>query len=133
MKNRNSIRLITLLIAILMTLCLTACGGGSKGQEEAGAPEEEQMLDNAQEACKASADRTISLSGVYQAPYLNIICRNPVPEGAAPVKARRIPELGRGIGMTILSQLAERYDGRFSTAEDGKTFTAEIILKGDTA
>lgn len=91
------------------------------------------LLDNAQEACKASADRTISLSGVYQAPYLNIICRNPVPEGAAPVKARRIPELGRGIGMTILSQLAERYDGRFSTAEDGKTFTAEIILKGETA
>ena len=46
MKNRNSLRLITLLIAILMTVCLTACGGGS---EEAGTPEDEQMPDSMQE------------------------------------------------------------------------------------
>ena len=44
-------------------------------------------------------------------------------------KIRRIPELERGVGQTILQQLAEKYDGEFHTAEEGNRYIATLILK----
>ena len=54
-------------------------------------------------------------------------------------KKRRIPEMERGVGFAILSQLAERYDGEFRYKEELQpeeaaqrntgVFLAEIILK----
>ena len=38
----------------------------------------------------------------------------------------------RGLGFTILSSLAERYDGQFSTEIKEDLFHTEIILKDST-
>ena len=92
------------------------------------------LLDNAQEACNNQAEPVIELSASYKEPYLTIHCRNPIEsneKNAAPgQKRRRIPELNRGVGFTILEQLAKRYDGEFSTEMQGDIFHADIIMKG---
>ena len=98
------------------------------------------LLDNAQEACVKTEDPWIELNASFQQPYLKIVCRNAcMSRTEAQQKKRRIPEMERGVGFTILSQLAERYDGEFRYKEElqleaaaqGNTgvFMAEIILK----
>lgn len=90
------------------------------------------LLDNAVEACAAADKKQISLRAVYSAPYLSIKTGNPQPP-AGTQKGRRIPELERGIGFTILNNLAEKYDGEFhSEAADG-IFSVSLILKGNDA
>ena len=44
-------------------------------------------------------------------------------------KKRRIPELERGIGFTILSSLADQYDGQFASEVSDGMFRTDIILK----
>ena len=86
------------------------------------------ILDNAQEACREIQDAEITLKTFYKAPYLTVSCQNPV-RSLNKGKQRRIPELERGIGFTILSGLAQNYDGQFSYSEEDGLFTTEIILK----
>ena len=86
------------------------------------------ILDNAIEACRNTDNGKISLSTKYKQPYLTISCTNTVPE-TMKEKKRRIPELERGIGFTILSGLAVQYDGQFVNELDNGVFRTEIILK----
>ena len=86
------------------------------------------ILDNAIEACRNTQNARIILKTAYDEPYLSISCSNTIPETARE-KKRRIPELERGIGMTILAGLAEQYDGQYTHKSDEGMFHTEIILK----
>ena len=86
------------------------------------------LLDNAQEASVHASDAWIILKTRYQKPYLTLSCENAIPE-SDDVKIRRIPELERGLGFTILNDLAKRYDGQFRTETENERFRAEMILK----
>jgi signal transduction histidine kinase len=86
------------------------------------------MLDNAIEACRNTDNAKIILETQYDVPYLSISCSNTI-SGTVQEKKRRIPELERGIGMTILAGLAEQYDGRYTYRSENGMFHTEIILK----
>ena len=86
------------------------------------------ILDNAIEACRNTENARIILKTAYDEPYLTISCSNTIPETSRE-KKRRIPELERGIGMTILAGLAEQYDGQYTYKSDERLFHTEIILK----
>ena len=90
------------------------------------------ILDNAQEACEGLAAPKVELKAQYQRPYLSISCVNPVQEAQKEPASRktRIPGLERGIGLTILSDLAGRYDGRLETGPVEEGFRTQLVLKG---
>ena len=54
---------------------------------------------------------------------------NNVKRGLFMEKKKRIPELERGIGTTILNEIAERYDGEYRTERKEGLFCADVILK----
>lgn len=85
------------------------------------------ILDNALDACRNQTDAAITLKTVYREPYLIISCTNPA--GPDEKKERRIPQLERGIGFTILSSIAAQYDGRFDAKNEDGMFYTEMILK----
>ncbi len=87
------------------------------------------LLDNAQEACIGLPDAVCRLRADYQAPYLRICVENSYDKAASP-KLRRIPGLDRGMGLSILQHMAEKYDGDLSTAAGDELFTVSILLKG---
>ncbi len=91
------------------------------------------ILDNALEAGRGMADPHVMLKAGYKKPYVSISCRNPVkrPLANASVKQKKIPELERGIGLTILQDLAEKYDGQLEAeAVPGEgSFKTTLILK----
>lgn len=87
------------------------------------------LLDNAQDACLQADDPVIVLKSVFREPYLTISCRNTAKDAPENSKRRRIPELERGVGSTILNDLARRYDGSFLTEQEDGWFKTEIILK----
>ena len=87
------------------------------------------LLDNAQDACLQADDPVIVLKSVFREPYLTISCRNTAKDTPQDNKKRRIPELERGVGFTILNDLARRYDGSFLTEQEDGWFKTEIILK----
>ena len=95
------------------------------------------LLDNAEEACRNLPDPWIELKTSYREPYLTISCRNAAAEESSASgqsrKNRRIAEMDRGVGFTILNSLAERCDGEFTYARDGQTFSARMIIKGGSA
>ncbi len=65
----------------------------------------------------------------HSTPYVSIICVNPA-ENRVAAKEKSIPELERGIGLSILRDLAEKYDGQM-TAEPGEgRFETTLILNG---
>lgn len=86
------------------------------------------ILDNAREACRGAQDASVSLKTEYKTPYLVVSCLNTVNTESGK-KQRRIPELERGVGFTILSNLAGQYDGQFITRNENGMFYTEIILK----
>ncbi len=87
------------------------------------------LLDNAQEACRKADDPHIILKAEYNKPYLSISCGNSAAELDDRQKKRRIPELERGVGFTILNDIASRYDGEFHKELKDGWFKADIILK----
>ncbi len=89
------------------------------------------LLDNAQEACRSVPEPRIVLKARYKKPYLTITCGNTAAEGEEPPRKRRIAELGRGVGFTILNDLAAKYDGQFYTERRGGWFDAGVILKDE--
>jgi len=86
------------------------------------------ILDNASEACREIENAVIILKTEYRRPYLTISCRNPV-QVQANEKKQRIPGLERGVGLTILSHLAEQYDGQFSAEKKGSSYETVITIK----
>ena len=87
------------------------------------------LLDNAQEACQRTPEPTIILKAAYQKPYCSISCSNTAVEPGKGSAKRRIPELERGVGLTILRDVAKRYDGEFRTEWENGWFKANMILK----
>ncbi len=86
------------------------------------------LLDNAYESCKLSAGSSVSLKCVESAGRLVIITENPVE--ASPVnRKKRIHNLERGIGTRVLSDIAKKYDGSFTSGPEGKLYRASLILK----
>ncbi len=54
---------------------------------------------------------------------------NPMPAEEGAAKARRIPELERGVGLHILRELAVKYDGSFTAGAQDGVFSAKLLLK----
>ena len=49
-------------------------------------------------------------------------------EQEKPDKGRRIPGLDRGIGMHVLADVAQKYNGSISFNENKRIFTTELII-----
>ena len=86
------------------------------------------LLDNAADACSVIPDSVIHLIVRFIDPYLQIIVTNPFSPDEKP-KPRRIPELSRGVGSKILSNLVKRYDGYMNNMVADGTFTVHLYLK----
>jgi len=89
------------------------------------------ILDNAQEACEGISHPGVVFNVNYKMPYLSISCENSV-DNAAKEHRKRIPELERGLGMVILEDLANQYDGELRIGFDGDMFRTTLILKGQS-
>lgn len=87
------------------------------------------LLDNAAEACQTCEDKTISLTAAVSKGFLTIETENAC-RTQPQTKKHRIPELERGIGFSIIQELARKYDGSFSYHAENGRFTASLILKG---
>lgn len=85
------------------------------------------LLDNAAEAALRCEKPWIKLNAYSAKGYLIIEVSNPVP----PVqeKKRRIPELPRGVGSHILSEIAETYAGEYVCSEQDGVFLATLTLR----
>lgn len=86
------------------------------------------IMDNAIEACSCIESANISISAQISKGHLIVNETNPVA-ASVPQKARRIPELERGIGFHILEDLAKRYDGKFEHDLKDNRFEVTVILK----
>lgn len=87
------------------------------------------MLDNAEEACTGMTGAEIDLSLCPKGDYLCIRCENPITLKSKAEKQRRIPELERGLGVSILKELARQKDGNFAITTENGHFCAELMLK----
>lgn len=86
------------------------------------------ILDNAAEACTGIEHASIELKTHYKQPYLTISCTNPA-HNKAEKKKRRFAGLDRGVGLTILSHLADQYDGELSSGMSQDTYHTSLVLK----
>ena len=86
------------------------------------------LLDNAIQGVLAQEDRTtpIRLCADLKQGFLLIRCENP----ARPPQKRRNddPLRAHGLGLTILQQLAQRYDGSLKTSYQEGQFKVELML-----
>ena len=82
------------------------------------------VLDNAYRAAGQAADpsRGVSLVCSVQGSVLTLRCVNPCLPGNSPSAP------GHGLGLEILRDLAQRYDGSLETARDGEIFTTIVQL-----
>ncbi len=87
------------------------------------------LLDNAAEAALKCEKPWIKLFANYVKGYLIIEVSNPVPPTAE--KKRRIPELPRGVGTHILTEIAEIYSGQYTAHEQAGVFLATLTLRGE--
>ncbi|MBQ9814264.1 MAG: sensor histidine kinase [Lachnospiraceae bacterium] len=90
------------------------------------------ILDNALDECKEMDEAQVRLKTGFKNPYLSIWSTNPVKdaEGKRAEKKRRIPEMDRGLGMSILKDLADKYDGRLEAGLKENRYETSLILKG---
>lgn len=88
------------------------------------------MLDNAAEAALKCEKPWIKLSAYSSKGYLIIEVTNPTLPNET--KPRRIPELPRGVGSHILTEIAETYEGQYTCSEEGGIFRATLTMKEDT-
>jgi len=86
------------------------------------------LMDNAIEACSALDNADIRITAKLAKGYLVVNESNPLREISSE-KARRIPELERGVGFRILEDLANRYEGSFTHELKDNRFEASVILK----
>lgn len=86
------------------------------------------MLDNAYEVCANSEGRSVSLVCAETEGYLVIITENPA-ETTKIKREQRIPGLERGVGKRVLTHIAEKYEGSFSTEETEGMYRARLVLK----
>ena len=87
------------------------------------------MLDNAEEACRLTDDKFIDLICSVRRGYITITTSNPSLPATGEPKARRIPELERGLGSQILKDIANKYEGNFVAAFKDGMYTASLTMK----
>lgn len=87
------------------------------------------LLDNAAEAALKCEKPWIKLNAYSSKGYLIIEVTNPTLPNAS--KPRRIPELPRGVGSHILTEIAEAYEGQYTCCEENGVFHATLTLKED--
>lgn len=87
------------------------------------------LLDNAAEAALKCEKPWIKLNAYSSKGYLIIEVTNPTLPNAS--KPRRIPELPRGVGSHILTEIAEAYEGQYTCCEENGIFHATLTLKED--
>ena len=85
-------------------------------------------MDNAVEACGQVASPFIRLEAGLRKDYLVVTETNPAPADDTR-KKRRIPQLERGIGLHILTDLAGRYHGSCTQEVRDGQFTVSIALQ----
>ena len=86
------------------------------------------LMDNAVEACSQVASPFIRLEAGLRKDYLVVTESNPTPADDTR-KKRRIPQLERGIGLHILTDLAGRYHGSCTQEVRDRQFTVSIALQ----
>ena len=88
------------------------------------------LLDNALEGCQDASEPFIRIRSIAADGYFLVSMENSVSmQDAAAPKSRRIPQLQRGVGFTILQQIARKYDGHFSGNQEGAVYHSELSLK----
>ena len=87
------------------------------------------LIDNAVEACAGLDKPWLSINCTYSQGCLVINTSNPEPPSTK--KKRRIPELERGIGQAVLSDIAEKYNGSLKFGSDNGIFSTQLILSPD--
>ncbi len=94
------------------------------------------LLNNAIEACKKipkTENREITLKAATKAGYLIIKTENPFVEiqkdENGKIKTTKVDAENHGIGLSLLSSIAEKYNGSFETKTENNKFTALVNLK----
>lgn len=82
------------------------------------------LLDNAIKACIDLERPFISIRTAQYLEYLIIRVINSSDPGDSPP-----PQQGSGLGLQILNDIAERYLGHFSAAQEGQYFRTEMTLR----
>ena len=90
------------------------------------------LLGNAEEAAMGLENGFISLEISHRSPYLSICVKNRARTETDKKKSKRIAELERGIGMSILKEMAQRYDGDLKTSQENDIFQTDLVLKGES-
>lgn len=85
------------------------------------------LFDNAIDACGKLPEqrRSIKLQISRHNRYLLIVMRNP----AVPGHVFRGPRQGHGLGLEIIKEIAEKYDGQLRCRFEEGVFRAEVVLK----
>lgn len=94
------------------------------------------LLNNAIEACEKIPDitnREITLKSAVKAGYLIIKTENPFvdieEDEKGNLKTTKEDKENHGIGLSLISSIAEKYDGSFETKTENNIFTAIVNLK----
>ena len=94
------------------------------------------LLNNAIESCKKlpeNTERKIVLKSAIQAEYLLIKTENPFVEinvdNKGKIKTTKTDEENHGFGMTLINDIAQKYNGTFETTAENNKFTAVVSLK----
>ena len=90
------------------------------------------IMDNAIEACSSIENADITISAAISKGYLVVRETNPFSAESS-AKARRIPELERGVGFHILDDLAEKYNGNFTHEFNDDRFEVSVMLKASSS
>ena len=89
------------------------------------------LLDNAAEACAAAQEHTLHLKMSQKDGYIHIETENSCAAVPAP-KKRKVAYLSRGIGTSILQSLAKQYNGSYTSANEGGSNHAILVLQENT-
>lgn len=94
------------------------------------------LLNNAIESCKKlpeNTERKIVLKSAIQAEYLLIKTENPFVEinvdNKGKIKTTKTDKENHGFGMTLINDIAQKYNGTFETTAENNKFTAVVSLK----
>jgi len=87
------------------------------------------LLDNAEEACEKKPGAVIGLKLCPKGDYLCVSCTNPGAEEKKTGQKRRVAELDRGLGLSILRELARQKDGELAIRSEDGFFRVDLLLK----
>lgn len=86
------------------------------------------LIDNALEACEGVENAWVSVVSWLERGCFVISMENPVKQEDREKKSR-IPGLERGVGLRILKELAEKYDGCLDCKVENGLFRAKLIFR----